>query len=70
LSLSIACASIIAKVARDRLMLEFDQLYPGYGFANHKGYGTKQHLSCLQQLGASPIHRHSFAPVRELCKLI
>ena len=70
LSLSIACASIIAKVARDRLMLEFDQLYPGYGFANHKGYGTKQHLSCLQQLGTSPIHRHSFAPVRELCKLI
>ncbi len=70
LILSIACASIIAKVTRDRLMLEFDQVYPGYGFAKHKGYGTKQHLSCLKQLGISPIHRSSFTPVRELYKLI
>ena len=67
---SIACASIIAKVARDQLMAEFDQAHPGYGFANHKGYGTKQHLSCLQQLGYSPIHRHSFSPVKELRRLI
>jgi len=67
---SIACASIIAKVTRDRLMVEFDQVHPGYGFANHKGYGTKQHLSCLQKLGPSPIHRQSFSPVKELRRLI
>ena len=66
LSFSIACASIIAKVSRDCLMVEFDQAYPGYGLAKHKGYGTKKHLSCLCQLGPSPIHRHSFKPVRDL----
>jgi len=64
LCLSIACASIIAKVTRDRMMEEFDQTYPGYGFAQHKGYGTGIHLSCLQKLGPSPIHRLYFAPVR------
>jgi ribonuclease HII len=70
LCISISCASIIAKVTRDQIMQELDQLHPGYGFAQHKGYGTKQHLACLQQLGPSSIHRHSFAPVREQCKLI
>jgi ribonuclease HII len=64
LCLSIACASIIAKVTRDRMMEEFDQTYPGYGFAQHKGYGTGEHISCLRKLGPSPIHRLYFAPVR------
>ena len=62
--LSIACASIIAKVTRDRMMDEFDIMYPGYGFAQHKGYGTRKHISCLQKLGPSPVHRLYFAPVR------
>jgi ribonuclease HII len=62
--LSIACASIIAKVTRDRIMEELDIMYPGYGFAGHKGYGTRNHISCLQKLGPSPIHRLYFAPVR------
>ena len=66
LCLSIACASIIAKVTRDRMMEKFDQIYPGYGFAQHKGYGTGEHISCLQKLGPSPIHRLYFAPVRNL----
>ena len=64
--LSIACASIIAKVTRDRMMEEFDQTYPGYGFAQHKGYGTGRHLFCLRKLGPSPIHRLYFAPVRNI----
>jgi len=64
--LSIACASIIAKVTRDRMMEEFDKTYPGYGFARHKGYGTGSHISCLQKLGPSPIHRLYFAPVRNI----
>jgi len=66
LCLSISCASIIAKVTRDRIMEEFDKVYPGYGFAQHKGYGTTTHISCLQKLGASPIHRLYFAPVRNV----
>ncbi len=66
LCFSIACASIIAKVARDRLMVEFDKVYPGYGLARHKGYGTREHLECLIRLGPCPIHRQSFRPVREL----
>ncbi len=66
LCLSIACASIIAKVTRDRMMEEFDQIYPGYGFDQHKGYGTGRHLACLQKLGPSPIHRLYFAPVRRV----
>ena len=70
LCISISCASIIAKVTRDRIMIELDHVHPGYGFAEHKGYGTKQHLACLQRLGPSSVHRHSFAPVREQCKLI
>jgi len=69
LCLSIACASIIAKVTRDRIMVELDLLHPGYGLAHHKGYGTKKHVSCLHQHGPSPIHRHSFAPVREAARL-
>ncbi len=66
LCFSIACASIIAKVARDQLMVEFDRTYPGYGLARHKGYGTREHLSCLHRLGVSPIHRQSFRPVRDV----
>jgi len=62
--LSIACASIIAKVTRDRIMEELDIKYPGYGFAGHKGYGTRKHISCLRKLGPSPVHRLYFAPVR------
>ncbi|MBS7325954.1 MAG: ribonuclease HII [Thiopseudomonas sp.] len=61
---AIAAASILAKVARDREMLELDRQYPGYGMAGHKGYPTPQHLRALQQLGASPIHRRSFKPVQ------
>jgi ribonuclease HII len=64
--LSIACASIVAKVTRDRIMEELDIMYPGYGFAQHKGYGTGRHISCLQKLGPSPIHRLYFAPVRNI----
>jgi len=63
-SYSIAGASVLAKVTRDRLMREFDRLYPGYGFAEHKGYGTPQHLAAIQALGPCPIHRRSFAPFR------
>ncbi|MGA9119044.1 MAG: ribonuclease HII [Bacteroidota bacterium] len=57
---SIAAASILAKVWRDRLMVKLDGEYPGYGFARHKGYGTPQHLQALRELGSSPIHRQSF----------
>jgi ribonuclease HII len=64
LCFSIACASIVAKVARDRLMMTFDRVYPGYGLARHKGYGTSEHFACLVRLGPSPIHRQSFSPVR------
>ena len=68
LSLSIAAASIVAKFRRDCLMAELDGLYPGYGFARHKGYGTRQHRRALHELGVCPMHRHSFQPVRErLC---
>lgn len=66
LCLSIACASIIAKVTRDRMMEKFDQIYPGYGFVQHKGYGTGVHMSSLRKLGPSPIHRLYFAPVRNI----
>ena len=59
----IAAASIIAKVHRDRWMNEYDAMYPEYGFAQHKGYGTPEHLAALSRLGPSPIHRRSFAPV-------
>lgn len=64
--LSIAAASIIAKVTRDRLMHTLDAQYPGYGFAQHKGYGTPEHKRALADLGPSPVHRRTFAPVRAL----
>ena len=63
-SYSIAAASVLAKVTRDRMMIEFDKLYPGYGFADHKGYGTPQHLTAIAQRGPCPIHRRSFSPFR------
>lgn len=63
---SIAAASIVAKVHRDRLMRQLDERYPGYGFAAHAGYATAAHLSALRSLGPSPVHRKSFAPVRAL----
>ncbi|MRX28316.1 ribonuclease HII [Kangiella sp. HZ709] len=62
----ISAASIIAKVARDEEMVEMDHRYPGYGFAKHKGYPTKQHREAIQTLGITPIHRRSFAPVQKL----
>ncbi len=65
LCFSIACASIIAKVARDELMVGFDRKYPGYNLAENKGYCTEEHLECLSRLGPSAIHRVSFQPVRE-----
>lgn len=65
---AISAASIIAKVTRDREMVELDGVYPGYGLAEHKGYGTRKHLEALRTLGATPIHRRSFAPVREALK--
>lgn len=61
----ISAASIIAKVTRDRVMLDYDRKYPQYGFSAHKGYGTAIHLEALQKYGASPIHRQSFAPVKK-----
>ena len=63
---AIAAASILAKVSRDREMAELDALYPGYGMAGHKGYPTPVHLQALRRLGATPIHRRSFAPVRNV----
>lgn len=68
-SLSIACASIVAKVYRDELMVKMDKLFPGYELARHKGYGTPQHLAALKLLGPSPIHRRSFEPVKSLLSL-
>ena len=62
-SISIAAASIIAKVTRDRQMIKYDAEYPAYGFAKHKGYGSAEHLAALQEHGATPVHRHSFAGV-------
>jgi ribonuclease HII len=64
-SFCIAAASIIAKVTRDRMMVQYDAEYPGYGFSSHKGYCTADHFATLAQLGPSPIHRRSFAPVME-----
>ena len=64
--LSIAAASIVAKVHRDHLMIDLEHRLPGYGFARHKGYGTPQHQAALQALGPCPIHRFSFAPLRHL----
>jgi len=61
---AISAASILAKVTRDREMIAFDEQYPGYGFARHKGYGTKVHMEALSRLGATPLHRRSFKPVQ------
>jgi ribonuclease HII len=66
LCLTIACASIVAKVTRDRLMIKLGDTYPGYGLAQNKGYYTEGHFSCLCRQGPSPIHRRSFEPVRTL----
>ena len=65
LSLSIAAASIIAKVTRDRLMRELDEIHPGYGFSGHKGYGSALHMEAIRRLGPSPVHRLSFGGVKE-----
>ena len=67
-SLSIAAASIVAKVTRDQMMEEFDRKYPGYDFAQNAGYGTAKHLAGLDQLGVTPIHRRSFEPVKSMCE--
>lgn len=66
LCLSIAAASVVAKVTRDRLMVEIDRRVPGYGFSQHKGYGTPAHLAALAALGPSALHRRSFAPVSQM----
>jgi ribonuclease HII len=63
-SFSIAAASVLAKVTRDRIMVEYGRQYPGYGFGEHKGYGTPRHLSAIAELGPCAIHRRSFAPIR------
>jgi ribonuclease HII len=63
LMLSIAAASVVAKVVRDRIMQRLDRVWPAYGFAQHKGYGTPEHLEALERLGPCPIHRYSFTPV-------
>jgi ribonuclease HII len=67
---AISAASILAKVTRDREMHELELLYPGYGIAKHKGYPTREHLDALQTLGATPIHRRSFAPVRNVLETL
>src|SRR5262245_45560831 len=67
INFSIASASIVAKVYRDRLMTELDSIYPGYGFAGHKGYATPEHQRAIRDLGPCPIHRRSFDYIRELC---
>ena len=64
LCLSIAAASIVAKVTRDRIMAEFDRDYPEYGFAGHKGYGSAEHIRKIESLGPCPVHRYSFAPIK------
>ena len=69
-SASVGAASIVAKVTRDRLMEELEDVYPGYGFARHKGYGTAEHLAALDRLGACPEHRRSFAPVARALGLL
>jgi ribonuclease HII len=68
-SLSIAAASIVAKVTRDRMMTRLNKIYPQYGFANHMGYGTPEHLAAIRMHGACVLHRRSFAPIRSLALL-
>jgi ribonuclease HII len=65
-SFSIAGASVVAKVTRDRMMVALHEQYPQYNFAQHKGYGTPEHVAALEKYGPSPVHRKSFAPVREI----
>jgi len=65
-SYSIAAASVLAKVTRDRMMLDFDKEFPGYGFAEHKGYATPQHMAAIEQNGPCPLHRRTFSPFRPL----
>lgn len=65
-SLSIAAASVLAKVARDAFMVDLDEQYPGYGFARHKGYGTRVHLAAIRQMGLLPVHRKTFRPMAEM----
>jgi ribonuclease HII len=65
-SLSIAAASVLAKTARDLRMSALEEIYPGYGFAAHKGYGTAEHIAALQRMGPTPVHRKSYAPLRNL----
>ncbi len=67
-SISVAAASIVAKVIRDRIMMAYDKLYPCYGFSRHKGYPTRGHLNSLNKYGPSPFHRYTFGPVRRLIK--
>ena len=64
-SVSIAAASIVAKVTRDRMLKDYDLEYPQYGFAHNAGYGTKEHLDAIESYGITPIHRKSFSPVKE-----
>lgn len=66
---AISAASILAKVARDRELVRLDAHYPGYGFAQHKGYTTREHVAALEQLGATPIHRRSFEPVKRVLSI-
>ena len=63
---SIAAASILAKVSRDRLMHQYDKLYPAYNLGKHKGYATKEHMAAVFEHGASPIHRRTFAPLKHM----
>lgn len=65
-SASIAAASILAKVTRDRLMEQYEVEYPGYGFARHKGYGTAEHIAAIRAHGVTPIHRRTFEPIRSM----
>lgn len=67
LCFSIACASIVAKVTRDRLVTAMEEEYPHYRFSAHKGYSTEDHLSCLEKFGPCPLHRRSYEPVRNIC---
>ncbi len=64
-SFSIAAASVLAKVYRDRLLVELDEVYPGYGLARHKGYGSREHMAALDRLGPTPLHRMSYGPVAQ-----
>jgi ribonuclease HII len=64
--LSIAAASIVAKVVRDRMMIDLDRLFPAFGFRKHKGYPTREHVEALRRHGPTPVHRRSFGPVREM----